>query len=63
MLFITMTKAKDFAINFVLNSLIFYVIGRKIRGHRTGLRLGLIGGTISVLAVWYTHAKSDATKT
>ena len=47
-----MTEIKNFTINFALNSLIFYVIGRKVRDHQTGLRLGLIGGVVSGLIAW-----------
>jgi hypothetical protein len=47
------------AINFGLNSLIFYAIGRKLGGHRTGVRLGLIGGIVSALAALYTGTQSE----
>jgi hypothetical protein len=56
-----MTPRKNLTINFALNSLIFYVLGRKLRGHQTGLRLGLIGGALSGFVVWYIDAQSDGT--
>lgn len=54
-----MTLKKNLVINFALNSLLFYVIGRKLRGHRTGLRLGVIGGILSGLTVWYIDTRSE----
>ena len=47
------------AINFVLNGLIFYAIGRKLRGHQTGVRLGLVGGIVSALAALYIGINSE----
>lgn len=57
----TMTLAKNLAINSALNGLLFYGIGRKLRGHRTGVRLGLVGGILSGFAVWYIDTRSDDT--
>jgi hypothetical protein len=53
-----MNRIRTGAINFALNALIFYIIGRKLRGHRTGVRLGLAGGIVSALAALYIEARS-----
>jgi hypothetical protein len=53
-----MNRLGTVAVNFALNALIFYVIGRKFRGHRTGVRLGLAGGIVSALAALYIEARS-----
>jgi hypothetical protein len=34
-----MTWTKTIAVNIVLNAILFYVIGRWLRGHRTGVRV------------------------
>jgi hypothetical protein len=54
-----MNSLPTVAINFGLNDLIFYAIGRKLGGHRTGVRLGLIGGIVSALAALYIGTKSE----
>ena len=56
-----MTQTKTIVINFAINSLIFYVIGRTIRGHQTGLRLGLVGGIVSGLVTWHIDTQSEET--
>lgn len=44
-----MTRKTNLVVNFALNGLIFYAIGRKLKGHKTGVRLGLAGGLFSAL--------------
>jgi hypothetical protein len=44
-----MTRKTNVVMNFALNALIFYGIGRKLKGHQTGVRLGLAGGLFSAL--------------
>ena len=61
MFFNPMTLGKNLAINFGLNGLLFYGVGRKLRGHQTGLRLGVIGGVLSVLTVWYIDTRFEDT--
>lgn len=56
-----MDLGKNIAINFVLNALIFYVIGRKLRGHQAGVRFGLLGGVLSGLTVWYVDTQAEGT--
>lgn len=62
-LFDKMALKKNIAINVVLNSLIFYVIGRTLRDHQTGLRLGLIGGILSGTTVWYVDTQTEGAHT
>lgn len=48
-----MNPIQTVAINFGFNGHICYAIGRKLRGHQTGVRLGLVGGIVSALAALY----------
>lgn len=45
-----MSRTANFVINVALNGLVFYAIGRTLRDHRTGLRLGLVLGLVSGFA-------------
>jgi hypothetical protein len=38
------------AVDAVVNGLVFYAVGRALRGHRAGLRLGVAGGVLAALA-------------
>lgn len=44
-----MGRSKNLVINFTINAVIFYLIGRKLRGHGTGVKLGVAGGLVSAL--------------
>ncbi len=40
------------AVNFGINFAIAYGVARRLRDHRTGLRAGLVMGTLSAVASW-----------
>ena len=56
--FATMTRTSNVAINVILNSVVFYVLGRKLRDHRTGLRLAVAGGIVSALVTWLIDTRA-----
>jgi hypothetical protein len=55
-----MSRGTNVLVNFVLNGLLLYVIGRKLRGHRTGLGLGLAFGALSGLVTWVLDSRAAA---
>lgn len=57
-----MSRATNLFVNFAINGLIFYLVGRKVRNHQTGLKVGLVGGLLSVLSTGIMDSRSDATQ-
>jgi hypothetical protein len=54
-----MRRPIDIAVNFAVNGLAFYLIGRKLRDHRTGMLLGIIGGFIGIMGFFIRDSTAD----
>jgi hypothetical protein len=50
-----MNETKNYVVNVAINSVLLYLIGRKVRGHGAGVKLGLLGGVLAFLSVRYTN--------
>lgn len=55
-----MRRSTDIAVNFAVNGLVFYLIGRKLRDHRTGMILGIIGGFIGITGFFISDSSAAA---
>lgn len=55
-----MTRPKTLVINVAINSLLFYAVGRWVRGHRSGVALGIVGGIVSGISVSRIDQEAEA---
>jgi hypothetical protein len=55
-----MRRTRDLVVNFLVNGLLFYLLGRRFRDHRTGLGLGAALGLVSVGVTMAVDRGADA---
>lgn len=53
-----MNAKQSLVLNAIINCLVLYAIGRAIKGHKAGVRLGLIGGLLSSFAVYVVDTRT-----
>lgn len=58
-----MKRTTNVVYNAILHGFLAYLLGRLVRGHRTGIRLGVAVGTLWGVATWVIYGRAEASGT